>query len=299
MNLSTRQMRAFRHVAHTGSFTRAAELTHMTQAGLSILVREMERQLGVRLFDRTTRTVHLTAAGRRLAPVVERVLRELDDVTGEIGALGAAARQNLRIAATPLVSAHLLPRLLALFREQQPQVQVRLLDSSLDDVQKSVMAGEADLGLGFFFKASTGLARTPVASFRLMRVTAAGGAARDIGRVPWSSLRSADLIGLPAENPIQKLIDAQLAKLHIGPAERRSVSFFSTLISMVEAGFGTAVMPTFAMAACKRHEVNVDLLTAPGVELAFYRIAKRGTRESEAMRAFIALLEEKLPSMAR
>ena len=88
MNLSTRQMRAFRHVARTGSFTRAAELAHMTQAGLSILVREMERQLGVRLFDRTTRVVQLTAAGRRMAPVAERVLHELDGVTDNLGAEG-------------------------------------------------------------------------------------------------------------------------------------------------------------------------------------------------------------------
>src|SRR5688572_21718873 len=104
MNLSTRQMRAFRHVARTASFTRAAELAHMTQAGLSILVREMERQLGVRLFDRTTRAVQLTAAGRRMAPVVERVLLELDEVTEELVALGDSARRTLRVAATPLVS---------------------------------------------------------------------------------------------------------------------------------------------------------------------------------------------------
>jgi DNA-binding transcriptional LysR family regulator len=65
MNLSMRQMRAFLHVARIGNFTRAAERAHMTQAGLSTLVREMERQLGARLFDRTTRMVSLTTAGRR------------------------------------------------------------------------------------------------------------------------------------------------------------------------------------------------------------------------------------------
>lgn len=299
MNLSTRQMRAFRHVARTESFTRAAELAHMTQAGLSILVREMERQLGVRLFDRTTRTVQLTAAGQRLLPVVERVLLDLDAVTEEIGALGDAARQNLRIAATPLVSAHLLPQLLALFRQLHPRIQVRLLDAGLEDVEKAVLAGEADLGLGFFFKTTPGLARMPVASFQLMRVTAARDGTSGIGRVPWSALRSVELIGLPAANPIQKLIDAQLGKLGIVSAEGRSVSFFSTLISMVEAGFGTAVMPTFAMAACRRHQVKVDLLASPKVELAFYGITKRGARTSETIDAFVDLLKDRLPSMSR
>jgi DNA-binding transcriptional LysR family regulator len=299
MNLTMRQMRAFRQVARTGSFTRAAELTHMTQAGLSILIREVERQLGVRLFDRTTRTVQLTAAGRRLAPVVERVLAELDSVTEEIGTMGDAARQNLRIAATPLVSSQLLPQLLSMFRQMQPHVQVRLLDAALEDVERAVLADEADLGLGFFFKAAPGLVRTEVANFQLMRVSAAEDAKRGVGRVPWSALKSARLIGLPPGNPIQKVIDAQLGKLNIVNPEGQSVSFFGTLISMVEAGFGTAVMPTFAMAACKRHHVNADLLSSPKVELAFYSITKRGTKHSEAIEAFVDLLKVRLPFMSR
>lgn len=298
MNLTTRQMRVFLHVVRSGSFTRAAEQAHMTQAGLSILVREMERQLGARLFDRTTRAVQPTAAGRRLAPVVERVLLELDGVTQEISGLGDAARRNLRIAATPLVSSHLLPRLLAMFRESHPHIQVRLLDASLQDVERAVLQDEADLGLGFFFKASPGLARSPVGSFPFMRVTSAQGPARATGRVPWSSLKSARLIGLPVDNPIQKSINAQLGKLGIAPGDFQSVNFFSTLISMAEAGFGTAVMPTFAMAACKRHEVHTDILTSPKVELTFYQITKRGVREAQAIEAFSALLRDRLPSMS-
>lgn len=92
MNLSTRQLRAFLQVARVGNFTRAAEQAHITQAGLSILIREMERQLGCRLFDRTTRVVSLTPAGRRLLPVVERMVTDLDDVAAELGAAGGFPR---------------------------------------------------------------------------------------------------------------------------------------------------------------------------------------------------------------
>ena len=77
------------------------------------------------------------------------------------------------------------------------------------------------------------------------------------------------------------------------------MSFFGTLISMVEAGFGTAVMPTFAVAACKRHQVNIDVLASPKVELAFYSVKKRGTKDSEAMEAFVNLLKDRLPFMSR
>ncbi len=301
MNLSLRQMRAFLHVARIGNFTRAAEQAHMTQAGLSTLVREMERQLGCRLFDRTTRMVGLTAAGRRLLPVVERVVTDLDDVTARLGSEGDQARQTLRIAATPLVSSNLLPQVFHQFRLGHPAVSLKLFDADLRDVEAMVTGGEADMGLGFFFKAVPGLERTPVGRFHLMRVAPADAAATAsaIGTAPWSSLRAAELLGLPQSNPIQKVIDLHLAAIGRADAARPAFNFFGTLISMVEAGFGTAVMPTFALAACRRHRVRVDVLIKPKVELDFFRITKRGVQETEAMRAFGGTLAKALPALSR
>ena len=301
MNLSTRQMRAFLQVARIGNFTRAAEQAHITQAGLSILVREMEKQLGCRLFERTTRVVSLTPEGRRLLPVVERLLTDLDDVAAELGAAGDAARRTLRIAATPLVSSHLLPQVFTTFRTAHPQVSLRLFDADLRDVEAMVAAGDADMGLGFFFKAAAGLERTPVGRFHLMRVSPCAGAgeAPPIGTAPWSALRGAELVGLPPGNPIQQVIDQHLAAAGRTDAQRPVFNFFGTLISMVEAGFGTAVMPTFALAACRRHRVRTDVLVKPKVGMDFYRITKRGAHETEAMQAFVATLVKALPALSR
>ena len=301
MNLSIRQMRAFLHVARIANFTRAAEQAHMTQAGLSTLVREMERQLGCRLFDRTTRMVSLTAAGRQLLPVVERVVTDLDDVTSRLGVEGDLARQTLRIAATPLVSSNLLPQVFGQFRESHPAIHLKLFDADLRHVEEMVVQGEAEMGLGFFFKAAPGLERTPVGRFHLMRVMRAESeqASQATGTMPWSSLRSAELVGLPPDNPIQKVIDVHLGAIGRADAQRPAFNFFGTMISMVEAGFGTAVMPTFALAACRRHRVRTDVLVRPKVELDFFRITKRGAHESEAMRAFGNTLVKALPALSR
>ncbi len=295
-------MRAFLHVARIGNFTRAAEQAHITQAGLSILIREMEKQLGCRLFERTTRVVSLTPEGRRLLPVVERLMTDLDDVAAELGAAGDAARRTLRIAATPLVSSHLLPQVFSTFRAAHPQVSLRLFDADLRDVEAMVAAGDADMGLGFFFKAAPGLERTPVGRFQLMRVSRLEDDADvppGVGTAPWSSLRGAELVGLPPGNPIQKVIDQHLATIGRADAQRPAFNFFGTLISMVEAGFGTAVMPTFALAACRRHRVRTDVLAKPKVGLDFYRITKRGAHETEAMQAFVATLVKALPELSR
>src|SRR3954465_11417961 len=91
MDLSLRQIRAFVSVAHLKSFTRAAALLHLSQPALTVQIRRLEEALGVKLLDRNSRTVELTRVGRELAPVLQRLLRELDSVV--IDTRGQAARR--------------------------------------------------------------------------------------------------------------------------------------------------------------------------------------------------------------
>src|SRR6188474_101834 len=78
MNVTTRQLKAFVLTARHQSFSRAAEELFITQSGMSVLVRELETQLGFRLFERTTRKVMLTEPGSKFLPVADRSLRELE-----------------------------------------------------------------------------------------------------------------------------------------------------------------------------------------------------------------------------
>src|SRR4051812_6265433 len=109
MNLSLRQLRAFAAIAKLQSFTRAAEQLHITQPGLSGMVRDIEEQLECRLFERTTRAVALTEHGRAFLPVVTRVLAELDAATASLSQLSAASGRRLLVGATPVIASSILP----------------------------------------------------------------------------------------------------------------------------------------------------------------------------------------------
>ena len=200
------------------------------------------------------------------------------------------------------MSSNLLPQVFGRFRESHPSVSLKLFDADLRDVEAMVVGGEADMGLGFFFKAAPGLDREPVGRFQLMRVTAAARrqAPPPLGSVPWSALRSARAARAAAEQPDPEGHRRAPGARSAAPMRDRPVfNFFGTLISMVEAGFGTAVMPSFALAACRRHRVRTDVLVKPKVGLDFYRITRRGTHETEAMQAFTGTLVEALPALSR
>jgi DNA-binding transcriptional LysR family regulator len=300
MNVSYRQLKAFILIARLGNFSRAAERLHITQSGLSAMMRELEGSVNSRLFDRTTRAVALTEAGERLLPAATAAVGALDDALADIGGIGARARLSLKVAATPLVSSSLLPAVCATLKRDKPDLAIELTDCDLHRARALVESGEVDFGLGFFFRAAKGIERTLLHTFHLMRVARVDDGApvpATTGRAQWADLKDVPLIGLPADNPIQQLVEVQLRKFHLDAGERTAFNNFDTLIAMVAAGMGTAVIPTFALLACGRYRVGCDILADPVVPVGFYRIVRKGREPAPAMDDFTAALHALLAGL--
>ena len=160
MDFTSRQLRAFLLVAQHRSFSRAAEALFITPSGLSVLIRELEIQLGFRLFERTTRHVTPTPYGAELIAVVQRNLAELDAATSRIGQSASQAEQSLVLGAPPLISANILVQAIKEFRAHRPSLQIQLYDEKVATILQLVQSGKLDMGLGTFGSA-TGVRRTP------------------------------------------------------------------------------------------------------------------------------------------
>lgn len=294
MNISTRQLAAFLAVARLGSFTRAAEQIHITQAGLSLMLRDMETQLECRLFDRTTRAVWLTEGGTRLLPVAERMLRDLQEAVGQLGKLTSTADSSIVVAATPLVCASVMPTVCRLLEESHPGIKVVVKDAERPRIQSMVEAGEAELGLGVLFKPSSAILRQPLLKIPLVCVGPRDApwlprrTGRSAGTRTWSQLRNVPLIGLPPANAIQQLVDDRLKQIGRANESRPTFGNLLTLIAMAEAGYGAAVLPSFVRAACHRYAVDVDVMTSPRTAMDFYAITRKGSVAPSALQPFVA-----------
>ena len=160
MDFTSRQLRAFLLVAQHRNFSRAAGALFITPSGLSVLIRELETQLGFRLFDRTTRHVAPTAYGTEFLGVARRCLADLDAATARIGRSATHAGQSLTLGAPPLISANIVTQAIKEFRAQQPNLRIQLFDASLTTVRQMVEAGKLDMGLGTFAR-GPGIRLTP------------------------------------------------------------------------------------------------------------------------------------------
>ena len=114
--------------------TRAAEKLFLTTSALSMLIRSLEEELGLRLFERTTRRVTLTDAGSELLPTALRTLDQLDSTVRLLQATHLKQGEVLKIATSPLLAASLMPTVISQFRLEFPGVRVELLDVPVADV---------------------------------------------------------------------------------------------------------------------------------------------------------------------
>lgn len=295
LNLSTRQLGAFVLVARLGSFTRAAEQMHMTQAGMSATIRELEHQFACRLFDRTTRSIRLTAAGRSLLPFAERISNELRAATSAVNSTAADSRSILTVAATAIAATTLIAPAYRAFSERIPGVEVRIRDVPQTDIQRLVETGEADIGLTIFPRSATDIDALSLMSFRIVCIAPKGGLKLRRGRngveLRWRDLPVRALITLPPTLLIQQVIDKHLTEHAMFSGQRTTYNSMHTILAMVQGGQGATILPSMILPACDLNLLDVAYLSYPVVELPFFRIARKGSRLPASAAGFVEALK--------
>jgi LysR family transcriptional regulator, carnitine catabolism transcriptional activator len=297
-DFTSRQLRAFLLVAQHRSFSRAAGALFITPSGLSVLIRELETRLGVRLFDRTTRHVALTASGAELLLAAQRGLQELDSAIARIGRSASETSQSLSIGAPPLLMASIVAPAIKEFRSNRPELHFQLFDGDTSTTMKKVESGELDMGLGVFFKHLPTVRRTPLFRFSLALIRAEKNPAFRPATTAWSALKGEQLIALPRSLPIQQFIDKHLARAGIVSKPVLVVNYLYTQIAMVEVGEWIAIIPSYGQLACRDRRVVVSRLVNPVVHVDASQVRRAGSKLPPIAEEFTSFLQSQVASWA-
>ena len=291
IDFTSRQLRAFLLVAEHRSFTRAAGALFITPSGLSVLIRELENQLGVRLFERTTRHVALTASGSELFAAAKRNLQELDSSLSRVAQAKRDESPLLSVGAPPFYAEGGLAPAIKAFRARRPELRFQVFDGDGATTLRKVESGELDMGLGFFFKHVPGIRRTLLFRFSLMVIRAGTSHSSVRPTVAWSSLKGETFVTLHPTLPLQQFVDKHLARAGVTYQPNLVLNYPHTLIAMVGAGVGAAIVPSFALSECRSHGLIVSHLAKPVVHLDAYQIRKGGRKLHPIAEEFTAFLK--------
>jgi DNA-binding transcriptional LysR family regulator len=265
MAITFRQLEAFIAVAETSNFTRASVRLRMAQPMVSGLVRELETELGFRLFDRTTRKVQLTGAAMEFLNDARRLSRDMEGVVRRARDVGSRRRGQIKVGAPPLLAAALLPKAIRAFAQSSPGVAVIVVDRSLAAIHELLTSGDIDLAVGTFRRNEDGIVRIPLVSYVFALLCRADHPLAAIRRPRWGHLAGVPLIALRRGNGIREQIEQGYAAAGLNAEPAFELDQLTTIFAMVEAGFGITVLPLYARSALPTQSVVARELTDPNV----------------------------------
>lgn len=291
INFDLNDLLAFRAVAETSNFRKAAESMHLSQPAFSRRIEKLEAALGVRLLERTTRRVSLTTVGRDFERQVRHLLDELDSALLGIRGASATRMGEVQIACVPSAVYYFLPQVLRRYRAINPRVRVKVLDAGANDVLEAVARGDAEFGINFIGAQEGDLEFKTLREERFVAACRRDHPLARQRRVTWAQLSQFDFITVGRTSGNRLLMEQALLGVKQRPQGIFETQHVTTVLGLVEAGLGVAAVPSLAMPSAN-HPVLVSLpLVEPTVSRKIGLIRRRKRTLSPAAQQLFDLFD--------
>jgi DNA-binding transcriptional LysR family regulator len=285
-------LRLFRDIAQSRSVSRGATLNKVSQSAASQHLQELERVFGIRLVDRSTRPIRLTAAGQAYLDFCREVLRRKTEFEGELDELKRSTSGEVRVASIYSVGLSKMGRLEAAFQRRYREAKLEVEYLRPEKVYDAVREERADLGLVSYPVSNREITAVPWRKEKMVVAMPPGHALEGLKRVTPARLDGQAFVGFDEDLPIRKDIDAYLKE---NGAEVEATMHFDNLQMIKEAvmlGRGVSIVPMpvieseVAEGRLRAAELSPSLARPLGV------IHRRNGKMSRAAKAFLELLLE-------
>jgi len=239
-------LQLFVAVADSRSITGGAIQVHLALASASARIKGLEQAFGVALLKRGRRGVELTAAGESLLDHARIVMHEVDAMRGDLGAYASGARASVHMLANTSGLSEHLPKALAAFLREYPDIDVDVEERESTDIAASIASGVADLGFAAEHALPDSFERFLFTEDRLVLVSARRSAFAGRRMIDFREAAGHDFIGLTNATALNLHISKHAAQLGMRFRFRARMRDFDAICQMVAAGVGVAVMPEAA-----------------------------------------------------
>ena len=263
-------------------------------------MQRIEDALGVRLFDRTTRTVRLTAAGEVFMQQAASLQAAFRDAIAAVSGIASVEQGQVSVAALPSLAARLLPRVLMAYRQAHPQVALKVRDTLSGPAFDLVRAGEVDFALTAADPQQADLHYVPLMSDSfLLLIPEAHPLAKARGPLRWADTAGAEHVSMVHPSSVRQYTEWAFLQNRIRFTPAFEAEHLTTIVSMVECGFGVAALPEIAAGAVAQNGIVQRPLIGPVAERSIGLVTSRSRSLSPAAMALVQVLKEYLAKQAR
>jgi len=283
-------VQAFVAIAELGGFGKAARELHITQTALTRRLQKLEAYLGLRLLDRTTRQVQLTAVGRDFLPQARAIIQQTMHAVERLKDISQRALGNVTLACIPTMTSHVLPRVIQRYAQLHPDNRIHLLDGSSSEVRNAVLSGQAELGIALEGDKHPELTESVFMTDPLAFICRKPHPLQNRESVTWADLRDTELVGVSSVVATREFMDYRLAERGIRLQAKYEVQHHATALNLVAAGVGSAVLPSSTFREGDRPGLRKIALSGPTVRRKVVLLRPRRSTLSPAAEAFQAAL---------
>lgn len=288
--MELRHLRYFVAVAEELNFTRAADKVHVTQSTLSHQIKQLETEIGLRLFERAGRRVVLSAAGEGLLLNLGNVLRTIDESVRAAKGSATSLSGTLLVATTPTFNASLMPHCLSAFLDRHPSVRVRVTESLAHSVEEDIASGALEFGIGYIPTGRNDLSFEPLFIEEMVLVVAPDHPLAGRRHVRMAELHRQPLILNTPQSMTRRMLDERLGSVNAHPIVVAEIDAIQPALELVaQSHFGTIVSEHVAAAAQGLRVIPLEdptPLRTPGL------LWKTDAPGSSACRSFIAVVRQ-------
>jgi LysR family hydrogen peroxide-inducible transcriptional activator len=247
--MELQQLRYFCAIADTGSFTRAARQTHVSQPSLSQQIRKLEDELGVRLIDRLGRNVQLTELGRSFLPRARAVLRDLEAARSDVVERKASISGPIAVGVIPTIAPYFLPPILAAFTRKYPEARVTVVEETTPLLLEKLRAGAMDVAIAALplQARSHEFQSYPLKIEKLFAVLPKQHTLAKRRTVSLGELQDDSFVLLRDGHCFRETAFAACKRARVNPKIVFESGQFSSILSMVSAGLGVSIVPAMAV----------------------------------------------------
>ncbi|WP_411832926.1 LysR family transcriptional regulator [Pseudoxanthomonas mexicana] len=290
--MELRHLRCFVVLGEELNFTHAAERLHIEQSPLSRTIKELEEDLGVVLFDRNRMGTRLTAAGSVYLDEVRRVLALLEQAGENVRAIATGYRGSLRIAISDGAIDPRLSEILARFREDAPEIEIRICEVPLQEQLRGLRAGDFRAGFAHTANVGDGICAEPVWRDTLLAAIPTHHPLLAYKEIPLEELARYPLVMCDPQTyeGCSRELTLLLRTLEQDLKVVEHVRSSDMMLTLVSAGYGVGFTSTTRMALCKHPDIVVRPLASESAVLTTYLLHLAGNEPCVALQQFLTYL---------
>lgn len=296
INIKYRPLKAFLLAAETGSFTLAAERLGVSQPSLTTLIKDLEDTLGLRLLERTTRSLAVTAAGQELLARIERPVADLEEAYRAMADLSEVRRGAIVMGALPSASQTLVPSILGKLRRKHSNIEIRVVEAHNDVLITMLRTNQIEFAIGALTESVKNLAFRPLFQDVFCAVYRPDDPIASVEPLHWRDLLVHDLILLSQGSSARAQFEQAVAGKSVREGLRYDVTHMTTAVKLVREGLGITLVPSLALPAIQLEGLCSRRLSDKSAYRPIGLLHRHDRHLSPAAELFATMLERHIPA---